>query len=76
PFNMTQQPGISVPCGTTSAGLPVGAQLVGARTKDRLVLRGGAALEAVMGERFTRPVPANRTASAGRTVPTAGGGAA
>jgi aspartyl-tRNA(Asn)/glutamyl-tRNA(Gln) amidotransferase subunit A len=76
PFNMTQQPGISVPCGTTSAGLPVGAQLVGARTKDRLVLRGGAALEAAMGERFTRPVPANGTAPAGRTVPAAPGGAA
>ncbi len=63
PFNMTQQPGISVPCGTTSAGLPVGAQLVAARTRDRLALRGGAALEAVVGERFARPVPSGAAAA-------------
>lgn len=38
PFNMTQQPAISVPCGFTAAGLPVGLQIVGARHADRLVL--------------------------------------
>ncbi|QOR72795.1 amidase [Ruania alkalisoli] len=38
PFNMTQQPAISIPCGTTSAGLPVGLQIVGPRHSDDLVL--------------------------------------
>ena len=41
PFNMTQQPALSVPCGFTDAGLPVGLQIVGARHADALVLRVG-----------------------------------
>lgn len=47
PFNMTQQPAASVPCGFTSAGLPVGAQLVGAKFADRLVLRAARAFQTV-----------------------------
>lgn len=39
PFNMTQQPAASVPCGRTRSGLPVGLQIVGPRHADRLVLR-------------------------------------
>ena len=46
PFNMTQQPAASVPCGLTSAGLPVGLQVVGPRHADRLVLRAARASEA------------------------------
>ncbi|WP_338749038.1 amidase [Janibacter alittae] len=38
PFNMTQQPAISIPVGTTSAGLPVGLQIIGPRHSDDLVL--------------------------------------
>ena len=38
PFNMTQQPAISVPVGRTAAGLPVGLQIVGPRHSDDLVL--------------------------------------
>lgn len=45
PFNLTQQPAISIPCGFTSARLPVGVQLVGARHQDALVLRAAQALE-------------------------------
>ncbi len=45
PFNLTQQPAISVPCGFTSAGLPIGVQLVGARHHDALVLRAAHAYE-------------------------------
>lgn len=45
PFNMTQQPGLSVPCGFTSDGRPVGLQLVGARHTDGLLLRAGRAYE-------------------------------
>ena len=44
PFNMTQQPAASVPCGTDDSGLPVGVQLVGARHADALVLRASHAL--------------------------------
>lgn len=46
PFNMTQQPALSVPCGFTSAGLPVGLQIVGPRHADARVLRVGRAYEA------------------------------
>jgi len=38
PFNLTQQPAASVPVGHTSAGLPVGLQIVGPRHSDDLVL--------------------------------------
>lgn len=44
PFNMTQQPAASVPCGTDRRGLPIGVQLVGARHHDALVLRAAHAL--------------------------------
>ncbi|NGN69879.1 amidase [Streptomyces sp. A7024] len=44
PFNMTQQPAATVPCGMDGAGLPIGAQLVGARHGDALVLRAAQAL--------------------------------
>jgi aspartyl-tRNA(Asn)/glutamyl-tRNA(Gln) amidotransferase subunit A len=45
PFNMTQQPALSLPCGFTGAGLPVGLQVVGPRHADRLLLRAGRAYE-------------------------------
>ncbi|MFI6999405.1 amidase [Nocardia sp. NPDC050175] len=38
PFNMTQQPAISIPVGTTKDGLPVGMQIIGPRHSDDLVL--------------------------------------
>ncbi|MER8158236.1 amidase [Streptomyces sp. NPDC094472] len=44
PFNLTQQPAASVPCGLSGAGLPIGVQLVGARHADALVLRAAHAL--------------------------------
>ncbi|MGH8869738.1 MAG: amidase [Actinomycetes bacterium] len=39
PFNMTQQPAASVPCGFTESGLPVGLHVVGPRHADARVLR-------------------------------------
>jgi aspartyl-tRNA(Asn)/glutamyl-tRNA(Gln) amidotransferase subunit A len=39
PFNLTGQPAISVPAGSTVAGYPVGLQLVGRRHEDRLLLQ-------------------------------------
>jgi len=40
-------PAISVPCGFTSAGLPVGLQIVGRRRQEAAVLNAAAAFEAV-----------------------------
>ena len=46
PFNLTQQPAASVPCGLTAAGLPAGLQIVGPMHADALVLRAARAFEA------------------------------
>ena len=53
PFNLTQQPAISVPCGLTRDGLPIGLQLVGPMFGDALVLRAARAYESV--RPLTRP---------------------
>ena len=45
PFNLTQQPAASAPCGFTEAGLPVGLQIVGPKYADALVLRAARAYE-------------------------------
>jgi aspartyl-tRNA(Asn)/glutamyl-tRNA(Gln) amidotransferase subunit A len=45
PFNLTQQPAASIPCGFTSAGLPVGLHIVAAKYRDDLVLRAARAYE-------------------------------
>ena len=45
PFNLSQQPAISLPCGLTADGLPMGVQLVGPMFGDALVLRAANALE-------------------------------
>nr|WP_283101538.1 amidase [Halomonas populi] len=39
PFNLTQQPAASVPCGFTDVGLPVGFQLAGGKFDDVRILR-------------------------------------
>ncbi|MFC8388771.1 amidase [Streptomyces sp. NPDC057238] len=44
PFNMTQQPAATVPVGVDGDGLPIGLQIVAARHRDDLVLRGAHAL--------------------------------
>jgi aspartyl-tRNA(Asn)/glutamyl-tRNA(Gln) amidotransferase subunit A len=45
PFNITGQPAVSVPCGCTLAGLPVGLQIVGQWRDDAQVLKVAAAFE-------------------------------
>jgi aspartyl-tRNA(Asn)/glutamyl-tRNA(Gln) amidotransferase subunit A len=45
PFNLTQQPAASIPCGLTPSGLPVGLHIVGPRYADALVLRAARAFE-------------------------------
>lgn len=44
--NLTGHPAISIPCGTTAAGLPVGLQLCGAWYQDRHLLAVAGAVEA------------------------------
>ena len=51
PFNLTQQPACSIPCGLTKAGLPIGLQIVGPMFGDALVLRAARAYETL------RPIP-------------------
>jgi aspartyl-tRNA(Asn)/glutamyl-tRNA(Gln) amidotransferase subunit A len=46
PFNLTQQPAASVPCGLSPNGLPIGLQIVGPKYADALVLRAARAFEA------------------------------
>ncbi|MBS4046767.1 MAG: amidase [Alphaproteobacteria bacterium] len=55
PFNLTQQPGLSIPCGFSKSGLPISLQLVGPMHGDALVLRAGAAYEAVTDWHKARP---------------------
>jgi aspartyl-tRNA(Asn)/glutamyl-tRNA(Gln) amidotransferase subunit A len=45
PFNFTGQPAVSIPCGFTEAGLPVGLQIVGRRFDEGTVLRVAHAFE-------------------------------
>jgi aspartyl-tRNA(Asn)/glutamyl-tRNA(Gln) amidotransferase subunit A len=51
PFNLTQQPAASIPCGRTRKGLPVGLHIVGPRYADALVLRASRAFESL------QPIP-------------------
>jgi aspartyl-tRNA(Asn)/glutamyl-tRNA(Gln) amidotransferase subunit A len=48
PWNLTGQPAISVPCGFTRKGLPIGAQFIGARHSDHLVLRAAHMFQQVL----------------------------
>jgi aspartyl-tRNA(Asn)/glutamyl-tRNA(Gln) amidotransferase subunit A len=45
PFNLTQQPAASLPCGFTRDGLPIGLQIVGRMFDDAGVLAASAAYE-------------------------------
>jgi aspartyl-tRNA(Asn)/glutamyl-tRNA(Gln) amidotransferase subunit A len=48
PFNVTGHPAISIPCGTTPGGLPVGLQLVGHRGRTDELLRVARMVERVL----------------------------
>ena len=47
PFNPTQQPAASIPCGFTSDGLPAGLQIVGRMHDEATVLRAARAYERI-----------------------------
>jgi amidase len=55
-ISATGLPAISVPCGFTAAGLPVGIQLVGGPAGDLPLLRLARAVEAATGAGQVRPV--------------------
>lgn len=55
PFNLTGLPAISVPCGFTGAGLPVGLQIAGAAWREAEVLRAARAYERVTAWSDRRP---------------------
>ncbi len=48
PFNVGRQPALSLPCGVSATGLPIGLQIVGARGAATLLLRTAAACEQVV----------------------------
>jgi aspartyl-tRNA(Asn)/glutamyl-tRNA(Gln) amidotransferase subunit A len=55
PFNLTGQPGASIPCGRTEAGLPVGLQIVAARHREDVVLKASRAFEALAPQQWPEP---------------------
>jgi amidase len=55
PFNLTGQPGISLPLHWNAAGLPIGVQLVAAYGREDLLIRVAARLEDAMPWRDRRP---------------------
>ena len=55
PFNLTGHPAITVPCGWTEAGLPVGLQIIGPWLGDAAVLRAAALFEAARPWHERRP---------------------
>jgi aspartyl-tRNA(Asn)/glutamyl-tRNA(Gln) amidotransferase subunit A len=57
PFNVTGQPALSLPVGRSSAGLPVGLQLVGPCGGDELLLAAASRIEADLGLQMTPPQP-------------------
>ena len=53
-FNITGHPAITIPCGYTTDGLPIGAQLVGPRHDTRALLAVAEALEPYLGPGVSR----------------------
>lgn len=49
PASLAGLPGLSLPCGLTADGLPIGLQIVGPELSDACVLRTGKALETALG---------------------------
>ncbi len=47
PFNLSQQPAATCPCGFDTDGLPIGLQIVGPKYADRLVLQASRSFEKI-----------------------------
>ena len=60
-------PALSLPCGYTSKGLPVGLQVVAAPNADSRVLAGAKLLEALLGLDSLAPIEPNHSRPAQRS---------
>jgi Asp-tRNA(Asn)/Glu-tRNA(Gln) amidotransferase A subunit family amidase len=67
-FSVLGLPAISIPCGFTRAGLPVGLQIVSKRRGEATVLRAAAAFEAA--RPWSQRIPAVLGPAADRVTPT------
>jgi amidase len=56
-FSVTGLPALSLPCGRSESGMPVGLQLVGPHLGERKVLLAAQALEAELGLDLRPPAP-------------------
>jgi aspartyl-tRNA(Asn)/glutamyl-tRNA(Gln) amidotransferase subunit A len=56
PFNVTGQPAISVPCGISDDGLPIGLQIAGRPFDEDMVLRIASAFESATPWHLRRPL--------------------
>jgi aspartyl-tRNA(Asn)/glutamyl-tRNA(Gln) amidotransferase subunit A len=56
PFNLTGQPALSIPCGFSAIGLPIGAQLVAAHFNEPTLLRLGHAYQRATDWHMRRPI--------------------
>jgi len=68
PFNMSEQPAISVPCAHTADGLPIGLQIAGQRFNDLGVLRIARAFEQLRGPLRPWPRPPQAMHSSSRAA--------
>jgi aspartyl-tRNA(Asn)/glutamyl-tRNA(Gln) amidotransferase subunit A len=50
PFNLSGHPAISLPCGATAAGLPIGVQLVGHKGRTPALVQTALAVERMIGQ--------------------------
>lgn len=58
PFNLSGSPAVSVPCGFTATGLPIGLQIVAARKADWLAITAARAYQSAAPLTDRRPAPA------------------
>ena len=56
PFNYTGNPALSIPCGMSKEGLPIGLQLIGRHHDEEILYQLGAALESALKEKSTETV--------------------
>ncbi len=57
PFNLTGLPAISIPCGFSASGLPIGLQLAAGPWRERLLLRVARAYESATSWHERMPLP-------------------
>jgi len=60
PFNVLGWPALALPCGFSSAGMPIGLQVVAPPQQEDTLLQAGAALEDAFGIAGRRPLLFNR----------------